>query len=41
MNAPQLNLRTPLDRRQFLRAGAVCLALPALVVYLKEVRPRT
>ena len=30
MNAPQLNLRTPVARRQFLRAGAVCLALPAL-----------
>ena len=34
MNAPQLNLRTPLDRRHFLRAGAVCLALPALEAML-------
>ena len=30
MNAPHLNLRTPLNRRHFLRAGAISLALPAL-----------
>ena len=30
MNAPHLSLRTPIHRRAVLRAGAVCLALPAL-----------
>lgn len=30
MKIPQINLRTPIERRCFLRAGAVCLALPAL-----------
>jgi len=34
MNAPQLNLRTPLDRRHFLRTGAISLALPALEAML-------
>jgi hypothetical protein len=34
MNAPFLNLRTPIHRRHFLRAGAVCLALPALEAML-------
>jgi hypothetical protein len=34
MNAPQFNLRTPLNRRHFLRAGAICLALPALEAML-------
>lgn len=34
MNAPQINLRTPINRRTFLRAGAVCLALPALEAML-------
>ena len=34
MNTPHLNLRTPIHRRHFLRAGAVCLALPALEAML-------
>lgn len=34
MNAPHLNLRTPIHRRHFLRAGAVGLALPALEAML-------
>ncbi len=34
MNAPNINLRTPIHRRHFLRAGAVCLALPALEAML-------
>jgi hypothetical protein len=34
MNTPQINLRTPIERRRFLRAGAVCLALPALEAML-------
>jgi hypothetical protein len=34
MNTPHINLRTPIHRRDFLRAGAVCLALPALEAML-------
>lgn len=34
MNTPHLHLRTPIQRRHFLRAGAVCLALPALEAML-------
>ena len=34
MNAPFLQLRSPMDRRRFLRAGAVFLALPALEAML-------
>jgi hypothetical protein len=34
MNAPLIHLRTPIARRHFLRAGAVCLALPALEAML-------
>jgi hypothetical protein len=34
MNAPHLQLRSPLDRRHFLRAGAACLALPFLEAML-------
>jgi hypothetical protein len=34
MNPPHLDLRTPLDRRHFLRTGAVCLSLPALEAML-------
>lgn len=34
MNTPQINLRTPIPRRRFLRSGAVCLALPALEAML-------
>ena len=34
MNAPPIQLRTPVDRRHFLRAGAVSLALPALEAML-------
>jgi hypothetical protein len=34
MNTLQINLRTPIPRRQFLRAGAVCVALPALEAML-------
>lgn len=34
MNIPQINLRIPIERRRFLRAGAVCLALPALEAML-------
>ncbi len=30
MNAPHFNLRTPVHRRHFLKAGAISLALPAL-----------
>jgi hypothetical protein len=34
MNTPLINLRTAINRRHFLRAGAVCLALPALEAML-------
>jgi hypothetical protein len=34
MNTPNISLRTPIHRRHFLRAGAVCLALPALEAML-------
>ena len=34
MNAPLIQLRTPVGRRHFLRAGAVSLALPALEAML-------
>jgi hypothetical protein len=34
MNIPHVNLRTPISRRHLLRAGAVCLALPALEAML-------
>lgn len=39
MNPCHINLRTPLNRRRFFRAGAVCLALPALEAMLpRQVR---
>lgn len=34
MNIPQINLRSPVGRRHFLRAGGVCLALPVLEAML-------
>ena len=42
MNPPSLSLRTEVNRRHFLRAGAVCLALPALEAMLpREARATT